>query len=459
LLGVKPDTLFALIGGKLIFSESNSYFEGYLGPFPSNFIILEFEEDKLLDFVLQFVSLYYLLVISEKLLITLSNIEVPQIKVLDIPYLEEENLKLKKTEILRTKIILSKISKEIFSCLRIFDYFSNNDFEFSDEEISSRFLINGKSWDNDSISKYFSDLLSYRTEEIEKRQAHLQEGIFDINNLIISELSLTKNKPKISGVYKKIEADLILQIKKWNGTIISQDKIESWLSNFITNKDRIVALKLLDKLRYITYQEIRPFITAAYNSLLSSINADNLINCYISTIGNLPSGSTHLAKLFQEENQIEDYLFIPFENLESLIETGDKKDTLVLIDDFVGSGNTYIQWYEDHRALLDSFPKVFYVSLTGLQKGINNIERENKTKVICANIFDEDEQVIDGTLFLEDKPQVEELIKKYSSRIASKYVYGYDNSQLLLAFENNIPNNSIGILWWSKNWKPLIERK
>lgn len=343
LIEVKPETLFALIGDKLIFSESNSYFEGYLGPFPSNFIILEFEEGKLLDFVLQFVSLYYLLVIFEKLLITMSNINVPYIKSSEITYLEEEILKLKKTQVLRTKLILSEIFKEIFSCLRIFDYFSNNDFEFNEEETSSRFLIKGKSWDNDSVSKYFNDLLSYRKEAIEKRQTHLQERISDINNFIVSELSLTKDKPKINGAYKKIETDLILQIKKWNGTIISQDKIETWLSNFNSKEDRIAALKLLDKLTYITYQEMRPFITAAYNTLLYSINSENLKNYYVSPIGKPTSGSNHLAKLFQEENRIDDYLLIPFDNLESLIKTDNKKDTVILIDDFIGSGNTYIK--------------------------------------------------------------------------------------------------------------------
>jgi len=389
----------------------------------------------------------------------MSNINVPYIKSSEITYLEEEILKLKKTQVLRTKLILSEISKEIFSCLRIFDYFSNNDFEFNEEETSSRFLIKGKSWDNDSVSKYFNDLLSYRKEAIEKRQTHLQERISDINNFIVSELSLTKDKPKINGAYKKIETDLILQIKKWNGTIISQDKIETWLSNFNSKEDRIAALKLLDKLTYITYQEMRPFITAAYNTLLYSINSENLKNCYVSPIGKPTSGSNHLAKLFQEENRIDDYLLIPFDNLESLIKTDNKKDTVILIDDFIGSGNTYIKWYEDHRALLDSFQEVFYVSIMGIQKGINNIELKNKTKVICANIFDEEDRVIDGTLFLEDKPQIEKLIKKHSSRIASEYVYGYDNSQLLLTFENNIPNNSVGILWWNKNWKPLIERK
>ena len=40
------------------------------------------------------------------------------------------------------------------------------------------------------------------------------------------------------------------------------------------------------------------------------------------------------------------------------------------------------------------------------------------------------------------------------------FLYGYDNSQLLLAFENNIPNNSIGLLYAEgKGWTPLIKRR
>jgi len=61
---------------------------------------------------------------------------------------------------------------------------------------------------------------------------------------------------------------------------------------------------------------------------------------------------------------------------------------------------------------------------------------------------------------LEDKQMIKELIDKYSSRIGSENMYGRNNCQLLLAFEYNIPNSSIGILWWSKNnWTPLISRK
>ena len=93
---------------------------------------------------------------------------------------------------------------------------------------------------------------------------------------------------------------------KWDGTEISQDKIESWLLNFKTTKDRKTALKLLDKLTYITYSDLRTLVKSAYGSLLGSIHSNDLTNCYISPIGKPTSGSTHLAKIFEEENGIDD---------------------------------------------------------------------------------------------------------------------------------------------------------
>ncbi|WP_455565205.1 phosphoribosyltransferase-like protein [Methanosarcina barkeri] len=100
------------------------------------------------------------------------------------------------------------------------------------------------------------------------------------------------------------------------------------------------------------------------------------------------------------------------------------------------------------------------IVLIALKKGINKIEQKTNTKVLCKYILDESNQVIDGTLFdCEERQEINRLVNKYSYLINSDFVYGYDNCQLLLAFEDNIPNNSIGILWWSTNWTPLFERK
>lgn len=456
-LGIEPNVIFSLISDKLICFQSNSYFEDCLRPIPSNFIILDFEKDEkdqLITSILELVFRYYLYIIFEKLLIDLINFEVPEVR-----YLETEILEAKKAEILRTKIKLNEINDDVFSYSRIFDSLSTEDLRFSDEE-TGNFILNGNCSDHDSISQYFSDRISGNKKEIEKRQIYLKERISDVNNLIISELNLIKNKPKVSGFYKEIESDLIAQIKRWEDTPISQEKIETWLSNFKNNEDRIIALKLLDKLKYITNLNLKPFIRSSYNSLLVLLNTDDLSNCNISSIEEITSGSTHLAKLFQEENRINKKRFISFEKLKSLTKENGKREIIILIDDFIGSGNTYMKWYKDNYDFLDSFSQVIYVSLIGLKKGITNIEENTKTKVLAADILDENQQVINGNLFdQKEKQEIIELLHTYSSRVGSEYIHGYDNCQLLLAFEDNIPNNTLGIFWRSNKWIPLIERK
>lgn len=453
-LGIMPEILFAQISDKLICSQSNVYYEDRLRSIPSNFVIFEFNEGQLINFALEFASLYYLYIIIEKQLIDLSNIKIPEIY-----SLKKDALETKKAEVSKVKRELNEIINDVFLYSQIFDSLNIKHLKFSQEEARYSFLPVGNCGDDNSISQYFSDRIINNKNKLEKRQAYLQQKVSETEVAIINELKIRKTNPKINPLFTKIESDLIQQIIKWDGTVISQDKIESWLLNFKTTKDRKTALKLLDKLIYITYNDLRTFVRSAYGSLLDFIHANDLTNCYISPIGKLTSGSTHLAKIFEEENGIDDNLVISFENLKSLTEIKDK--TLVLIDDFIGSGSTYISWYNENRSKLTNFSKVIYVSATGLQKGINNIKNETKTEIICANIFDEDEQVIDGALFnLEDKQMIKELIEKYSSRIGSKYMYGHGNCQLLLAFEYNIPNSSIGILWWSKNnWTPIIKRK
>lgn len=453
-LGIMPNVLFAQISDKLICSQSDVYFDNSLGSIPSNFVVLEFNEGQLTNFVLEFVEFYYLYIILEKKLIDLFNIEIPE-----TVYFRREILDAKKAEISRIKSYLTKISKDIFLYSQIINSLDITNLEFNQEETRFFILPVGKSVDNDSISQFFIDRIIKNKRKLEEKIDYLQERVSEVEVSIINELKIGKNKPKINSLFNTIESDLIQQIRKWDGTEISHEKIEAWLLNFKRNEDRKIALKLLNKLIYISYSDLRILLKSAYGSLLCSLQADDLTNCYISNIGDPTSGSMHLLKIFQEENGINSNIVISFENLKSL--TGNIDKTVIFIDDFIGTGDTYIDWYEKNTDVLNCFSKVIYVSATGLQKGITRIETETKTEVLCVNIFDEDEQVIDGTLFnFEDKKMVTELIDKYSSTVGFQNMYGYGKCQLLLAFEYNIPNSSIGILWWSKNnWTPLLKRK
>ncbi|WP_054864620.1 phosphoribosyltransferase-like protein [Methanosarcina barkeri] len=128
--------------------------------------------------------------------------------------------------------------------------------------------------------------------------------------------------------------------------MIPQDKIENWLLNFDTKEERLIALKLLDKLTYVSNKNLKQLIDSSNNLLHSKINLDTSQNCFFSCVGDITSGSTHLAKHFQEESRIKEKLFKKTEEIELLIEKNGKIDKLILIDDFIGSGNTYIKWYK-----------------------------------------------------------------------------------------------------------------
>lgn len=451
-LGIRPKRLFAVISDRLIVSQSEVYLQDILKPIPCNFIILDFEEQKSLEFIYEFIAKYYLMIILEKLLIQLTEISIPKIS--DI---QENSLGTNKRQLLKNKAELNDINNEIFIYLRIFNYFNKDNFHFKEEETWVSNVGEGRH--EKSISDYFEDYLIDIKKEIESKQTYLEKIFIEIIDYINAELEFNKDKPKTNVLFKEISDELVTQIKKWD-QIISQDKIESWLSNFENKNDRITALKLLDKLTYIQNRDMKIFIKASYNKLLAEINKDNLSDCEISSIGENTSGSTHFLKPFQEENRISKKLFRTIENLNLVNGNNKLKDTLILIDDFVGSGNTFIKWYNTNIDLLNNFKTIFYVCFTAFQKGIDKIQDETKVQVICAYLIEESQQAIEGTLFKDEETKnIKDLVEKYSSRIGTDYIFGYDNCQLLLSFEDNIPNNSLGLLWWPKNWIPLLERK
>ena len=450
-IGIKAEELFAVIGDKLILSVSKKYFQDFLKAIPRNFTILCFEEKKLFSFIMELISKYYLFILLEKYLIDLEKIEI-----LKISEIHEENIAAKKKELSAIKANFDEINEKLLSYFAIFDCFKKSDFRFQDEETWNYSLSNR--WDEYSISNYFKEYLEANIKKIEKRKKYLEKVISDGVNTINTEIGLNKNKPIINPLFKEVEQEIVQQIKKWDGKI-SQERIECWLSNFKNKKERLIALKLLDKLEYIEYKNLKSFIKSAYHHLLRDINKDNLKDCDISSIGSLTSGSTHSLKPFQEENKISKNLFKSIEKLEKLDECELKK-TLILIDDFIGSGNTFIKWYGKNKTLLKKYGVVIYVCYVGLKKGIIHITEKTKTEVICAHVLEEDHQVMNGTLFEDEgKKDIEELVEKYSSITETNFVWGYDDCQLLFSFDDNIPNNSLAILWSNNKWMPLFERK
>ncbi len=212
----------------------------------------------------------------------------------------------------------------------------------------------------------------------------------------------------------------------------------------------------MDKLTIVDYSRFKKFATILYNRILSELDETSLDSCVFSNIGDITSGSTHIMKFFQEINAIDDSKFVDYHKLRTI----KNKKNLLLLDDFVGSGNTFVRWHNQNSVNISGYSKVMYCVLTAFERGIEKIQNVSKLRTIFGYQFESTAMITNRSdISPNDKQRISQLINKYKANVPKGYQWGYDECQLLISFENNMPNNSIGILWSDFNWIPLVKRK
>ena len=85
-----------------------------------------------------------------------------------------------------------------------------------------------------------------------------------------------------------------------------------------------------------------------------------------SAIGKITSGSHHSLKIFQENCKIPETSFTEFDKLEQ-----NQEKILVLFDDFIGTGKTFIKFYEKHKSTFEGFKQVIYACPFAFKKGVD----------------------------------------------------------------------------------------
>lgn len=442
-LGVSQDLLLGVIDKDLIISQANEFLQDSSKPIPYKYVILSFNEEHLLDFCYEFVAKYYLFIAFELLLQEIKKIEYSGF--LSI----KENVLDKKDLFLEQKICLTSLVDQFEMYKQIYLQYDREEFRFENEQTwtYNKFLGGGK--DKDSLSNYFQEHTEEIIDEFNRKNKRAVDKQKDVEDLIRHQEQLKANQPIINPLFKEVEKELVYQIQKWKDHI-DKNQIESWLYNFETAEDKRMALMLLDKLQYISSRQLIPGVVTT-NHKINSLLGDGGDRVH-SAIGNITSGSHHSLKIFQENCGLSEKSFVEFDKLEP-----SKEKVLILFDDFIGTGKTFIKFYEEKKAIFDEFKQVVYACPFAFKKGIDYIQDKSNVTVIYSQLISESQQVdqIEGL----EPGKILEFLDKYKDRIPDQYRYGYDECKIIFTFENNIPNNTIGIFWYSKNWTPLLQRK
>jgi len=300
------------------------------------------------------------------------------------------------------------------------------------------------------------------------------------------------------------------KIKTLNETIwenrATDPAITEWLDNFAPSgaagpDEALNALFLLSNFMYFGDREIRGLLKALYRDLyrypileaVRRTNHDTLDSSLIDSqfavelqhtrflgVGNPSESGSHLLYYFRQENNLPKDLFIHTHQVFKRHGGGslDLKDITVsryvFIDDFCGSGKQGSEYsrdlVEDIKRLKPAASVDYYV-LFATATGISKIRHDTQFDSARAiyeldasfKCFAPDSRFFRNRVNGVDQAFCEQMSRKYGEKmVAVAHALGYENSQLLIGFHYNTPDNTLPIIWFDEPdrlpWNPIFRR-
>jgi hypothetical protein len=314
---------------------------------------------------------------------------------------------------------------------------------------------------------------------------------------------------------------LFSKIKVLNETTwefrVPRPKINRWLANFDDDKERTHVLFLLSQFMYFGSLQIRELLKCLYRDLFKypiiegirlknagSTNVKLLESMFGAAegtsrflgVGNPSESGTHLLYFFRQENKLSKTLFINTHEIfkkssSGVTELADPTiKNYVFIDDFCGSGSQATIYSENivkDIKSLDPTAQISYLMLFSTSFGKNEVKKNTnfdyvETVVELDDSFkcfdpasryfhhapteiDKDylQQVCEkhGDMLMRDICELSGLTDPVLSVVADENKLGFGDSQLLIGFHHNTPDNSLPIIWYDEeniNWYPVFKR-
>jgi len=137
-------------------------------------------------------------------------------------------------------------------------------------------------------------------------------------------------------------------------------------------------------------------------------------------------------------------------------------DTIIVVDDYCGSGNTIIKMISRINDELDENKKVIIAPMFITHGAVNNLHNCCKDftnitySIMCPNKIRKAKYLSDNSILNEKEL---ELYEEISLDNELKFAHGYNKTEELLAFSYYTPNNTLGILWENSTFRiPFLGR-
>ncbi len=241
--------------------------------------------------------------------------------------------------------------------------------------------------------------------------------------------------------------------------------LEKWLGNFETSEEVLLALRVAQSIQFKDDNDIADIVKILVGNLIKQFDNDfsDVLFFPLGSSSN-SSGSMYLYTYSKELGwAVKDDNF-PFDDFRNYTDK-----SIVFFDDMIGSGNQAIAFAKDRCGSLRRKP--YYAAVFGFTDGVTKVKGSELYEEIFVgerlsdadSAFHQQSQVFDNV----ERAAVRRLCEKYGEKLYPTHPLGYDDSQALLAFHHNTPNNTLPIIWAgvesesepSYSWHPLFTRR
>lgn len=287
--------------------------------------------------------------------------------------------------------------------------------------------------------------------------------------------------------------DFLMNINQWSN--ISSNEYKKWLSNFDTVPNgHYIACRILNRLIYYSDKDVKKLIVDTINEIY---NRQVVLPLQLAKgFSSMPSENE-----YEINEAIKHTLFIPLCLYEDAGASGphimrtihnyykpqvpsctvtnildsmcDSYDRIIIVDDFVGSGEQFREFWEtaeikDHTLLREWCVKhhiqANYLALIGYEKTLKDLNEEyNDISIIFAEVLDETHRIFSSANHCWDTPEEQETVRDLLKDELSKYgirLFGFNELDFAVAIHDTIPDWSLPLLYKNNNgWNMLIERK
>lgn len=254
-----------------------------------------------------------------------------------------------------------------------------------------------------------------------------------------------------------------------------------WCSQF-PPRWRIVALRLLTRLQYFSDEDIRGIWRESYSADLPA----NLKGAKTLYVGLGRAGKSGPMQLYLVKQAVGDLptsqrsfdTKTAFRSVDALSEEGLSADSIVFVDDFVGTGQQATSFLQ---GVLEKYPwieerSLYLWALVGFDDAVQHVKDYTpqlesvvvgRRLAASAHAFSVENSLWDSD---QDRESAAEWCRQLGRELLSgefndpaAHALGWNGSEALLAFSYNTPNNTLPIFWakgmvQGEVWEPLLPR-